>query len=62
MDESAVYGGGPVDLPAGPIAEIVREAIARATPEEALNALIKVAVETGPCDAASVTVVDGAAP
>ena len=59
MDESAVCGGGPVDLPAGPIAEVVREAIARATPEEAVDAVIKIAVETGPCDAASITV-DGA--
>jgi GAF domain-containing protein len=55
VDASAVYGGGPVDLPSGVVAEVVRTAVARSSPAQALQAVIEMAVETGPCDAASIT-------
>ncbi len=47
--------GGPVDLGPGPMVEVVRGAVARSSPEEALRAVIEMAVESGPCDAASIT-------
>ncbi len=47
--------GGPAALPAGRMAEVVRGAVARSSPEEALRAVIEMAVESGPCDAASIT-------
>lgn len=37
--------------------EVLREAIARSTPEEALRTVIEMAVDSGPCDAASITTV-----
>ena len=51
----ASASGGPTRPPAGPIVEAVREAVARSSPEEALRAVIEMAVESGPCDEASIT-------
>src|SRR5689334_1680626 len=63
MDESAVCEGAPaVDLPVGRVAEAVRVAVTRSSPEAALREVIDMAVESGPCDAASITVVDGDRP
>jgi GAF domain-containing protein len=60
MGGSAVCAGGPaVDLPVGRVAEAVRLAVTRSSPEAALREVIDMAVESGPCDAASITVVDG---
>ena len=58
MDASAVYSGGPVDLPSGVIAEVIRAAVARSSAAEALRAVIEMAVDTGPCDAASITMLE----
>jgi GAF domain-containing protein len=55
MDRSAVYGGGPVDLSPGGVAEAVRTAVAMPKPQDALQAVIEMAIECGPCDAASIT-------
>jgi GAF domain-containing protein len=55
VDASAVYGGGPVDVPSGVVAEVVRMAVARSSPAEALQAVIEMAVQTGPCDAVSIS-------
>jgi len=49
--------GGPVDLPAGLIAEAVRGAVAQSSPDGMLRGVIDMAVQTGPCDAASITMV-----
>ena len=54
MDASAVYGGGPVDLQVGAVAEAVRAAVARPAPV-ALQQVIEMAVQSGPCDAVSIT-------
>ena len=51
----ASSSGGHVDLPAATIAEAIRTAVARSTPAEALQGVIAMAVQTGPCDAASIT-------
>ena len=45
--------GDPAGPPAGPMVEVAREAVARSSPEEALRAVIEMAVESGPCDAAN---------
>ena len=55
MDVSARYGGGPVALPVGVLAEAVRTAMARPSPAAALQQVIEMAVESGPGDAASIT-------
>ncbi len=55
MDASAEYGGRPVDLPIGVVAETVRAAVTRPSREAALQEVIEMAVESGPCDAASIT-------
>lgn len=55
MGETAAYGGGPVDLPTGEVAEAVRAAVTQRSPEESLQTVIEMAVECGPCDAASIT-------
>ena len=55
LQTPAAWTGGPGDLPAGPVAEAVREAVARSTPAEALRAVIDMAVHSGPGDAASIT-------
>jgi hypothetical protein len=47
--------GGPPEVPAARMVELVRDAVTRTSPEEALRAVIEMAVESGPCDAASVT-------
>jgi len=47
--------GTQADRPPGLMAEVVRTAIARTSPAEALRAVIDMAVESGPCDAASIT-------
>jgi GAF domain-containing protein len=47
--------GGPVDLSAAVIAEAVRSAVAQASSHDALRGVIDMAVQTGPCDAASIT-------
>ena len=44
---------------AGTLAEAVRSAAARKTPAEALAAVIEMAVATGPCEAASITMREG---
>ena len=46
-------------LPAGVYAEAVREAAARKTPAEALASVIEMAVSSGPCEAASITMRTG---
>lgn len=51
----AASNGGHVDLPAATIAEAIRAAVARSSPAESLQAVIAMAVQTGPCDAASLT-------
>jgi len=51
----AASSGGHVDLPAATIAEAIRAAVARSTPAESLQAVIAMAVQTGPCDGASIT-------
>jgi GAF domain-containing protein len=51
----AAAGNGPVDLPVSIVAESVRAAVARSTPAESLQAVLEMAVQTGPCDAASIT-------
>ena len=51
----ASASGGPPDVPAARLVELVRKAIARTSPEEALRAVIEMAVESGPCDSASIT-------
>ncbi|MEP6562939.1 MAG: GAF domain-containing protein, partial [Nakamurella sp.] len=51
----AASGNGPADLPVSVVAESVREAIARSTPAESMQAVLDMAVQTGPCDAASIT-------
>ena len=55
MDGSAVYGGGPVNVPAGDVAEAVRTAVTTPSPTEALDTVIDMAIECGPCDGASIT-------
>jgi GAF domain-containing protein len=55
MDSSAVYGGGPVDLSPGDVAEAVRTAVAMPEPQDAQQAVIEMAIDSGPCDAASIT-------
>ena len=40
MDGSAVYEGGPVDLPVGVVAEAIRSAVTRSSPAEALQDVI----------------------
>ncbi len=55
MDGSAVYSGGAVELSAGDAAEAVRTAVAMPAPEDSLQAVIQMAIECGPCDAASIT-------
>jgi hypothetical protein len=55
MGETAAYGGGPVDLPTGEVAEAVRAAVTQRSPDESLQTVIEMAVECGPCDAASIT-------
>ncbi len=52
---AASSGDGPADLRAAVLAEAARAAIAQASPEHALQAVIDMAVQTGPCDAASIT-------
>jgi GAF domain-containing protein len=52
--ETARSGAG-TGLPAGFYAEAVRDAAARKSPTERLAAVIAMAVESGPCDAASIT-------
>jgi hypothetical protein len=49
-------GDGGSILSPGALAESVREAIARATPDEALHTVIEMALRTAPCDQASITV------
>jgi GAF domain-containing protein len=49
----------PAVLSAAVVAEAVRDAASRKTPEESLQAVIELAVETGPCDAASITLLTG---
>jgi len=51
----AASGGGPVDLPVSLVAEGVRAAVARSTPTESMQAVLDMAVQTGPCDAATIT-------
>ncbi|MET0865569.1 MAG: GAF and ANTAR domain-containing protein [Nakamurella sp.] len=51
----AASSGGPVDLPVALVAEGVRAAVARSTPTESMQAVLDMAVQTGPCDAASIT-------
>jgi len=46
---------GPVDLPVAIIAEAVRAAVAQSAPQDMLRGVIEMAVQTGPCDAASIT-------
>ena len=46
---------GPVDLPAAVLVEAARAAAAQAAPGEALRAVIEMAVQIGPCEAASIT-------
>jgi len=48
-------------LPAGVFAEAVRTAATRKSPAETLSAVIDMAVTTGPCEAASITVRTGRA-
>jgi GAF domain-containing protein len=52
---AASSGDGPADLRAAVLAEASRAAIAQAAPDRALQAVIEMAVQTGPCDAASIT-------
>ena len=52
---AASSGTAPVDLPVAVVAESVREAVARSSPEDSLQAVLDMAIETGPCDAASIT-------
>jgi hypothetical protein len=47
--------GEPAGVPAARMVELVRHAVARTSPEEALRAVIEMAVESGPCDEASIT-------
>ena len=47
--------GSPSDVPAARMVELVRDAVARTSSEEALRAVIEMAVESGPCDEASIT-------
>jgi GAF domain-containing protein len=56
VDESAVCAGGPVQMPAGRVAEALRTALTRSSPEAAVQEVIDMAVQSGPCDAASITV------
>jgi hypothetical protein len=49
-------GDGGSILSPGALAESVREAIARTTPDEALHTVIAMALQTAPCDQASITV------
>ena len=44
---------------AGALAEAIRSAVARKTPAEALAEVIGMAVNTGPCEAASITMCTG---
>ena len=52
---AAASATGPVDLSAAVLVEAARAAAAQASPDEALHAVIDMAVQTGPCDAASIT-------
>lgn len=52
---AASSGDGPADLRASVLAEASRAAIAQAAPGDALQAVIDMAVQTGPCDVASIT-------
>jgi transcriptional regulator with GAF, ATPase, and Fis domain len=56
VDESAVCAGGSVDMPAGRVAEALRTALTRSSPEAAAQEVIDMAVQSGPCGAASITV------
>ena len=58
MDEYVVHSGEPVDGPVDRGAEVLRAAVSSATPGAALDLMIDLAVRTGPCDAASITVLD----
>ena len=52
---AASSADGPADLRAAVLAEAARAAIAHAAPVDALQAVIDMAVQTGPCQAASIT-------
>jgi len=52
---AAASGDGPADLRAAVLAEAARAAIAQAAPGDALQAVIDMAIQTGPCNSASVT-------
>jgi len=52
---AAASADGPVDLPAAVLVEAARAAAAQASPSASLNRVIDMAVQTGPCDAASIT-------
>jgi hypothetical protein len=47
--------GEPAGVPAARMIELIRHAVARPSPAEALRAVIEMAVESGPCDGASIT-------
>jgi len=47
--------GPGTGLPAGSYAEAIRDAAARKSPAETLAAVIAMAIESGPCEAASIT-------
>ena len=47
--------GGPSAISAGAVVEAARDVVARSTPEEALQAVIRMAIDSAPCDAASIT-------
>lgn len=52
---AAAADGIDTDLVAGAVAETVRAAIARSSTADALQAVIDMAIESGPCDVASIT-------
>ena len=52
---AAASAAGPVDLPAAVLVEAARAAAAQANPDDALRVVIEMAMQTGPCDAASIT-------
>ena len=54
---AAASPSGEVDLHAAVLVEAARAAAAQADPSQALRAVIDMAVQTGPCDAASITMI-----
>jgi len=52
---TSMAAGSHGGLAAGMVVEATRDAVARSSPQDALRAVIDMAVESGPCDAVSLT-------